>query len=320
MKPGTPPNFAIALLGTLLLVGCAHTGSGDADIESYRAESHREVAALVAQPTANNLAVAALVSEIGDPDPRRSLELIERAEALAPRSPEILWLHLAMCARPNCDTKAQIAARLQSIDPDNGFAWLPDLEQAESSGGPEATTAVIARIGASRKMTFYWNQLEVMTVDALAVAAPSQSLAVRGVAAVGRLAALAIPPLLPLSKACKFEQLELPGRRAACESMAARMEESSTVLTQDLALSLEERWSPAGSPEREIVRAKRRRLDYLITVSSHPSWWHKSGDMALRIETARRSDREEDVELAVVKSLGLPAEPPPAWRDRLHPG
>jgi hypothetical protein len=309
----------MALLCALVLAGCAHTGSGDADTQSYRAERNREAAVLAARPTSNNLAVAALLSEVDERDPRRSLDLIERAEALAPRSPELLWLHFSLCARLNCDAKAQIAARLQTVDPDNGFAWLPDLAQAQSSG-PEATTALIARIGGSRKMTFYWNQLEVMIVDALAVAEPSQNLAIRGVSANGTLAAVAIPPLQPLSKACKDEQLDLPGRRAACQAMVARMEQSSTMLTQSLALSLEERWWLAGSPEREIVRAKRRRLDYLMAVSSQTSWWHKNADMALRIDAARRSDREEDVELAVVKSLGLPAEPPSNWKDTLHPG
>jgi hypothetical protein len=313
------PGFAVAPLCALVLAGCAHTQSGSADVQSYRAASNREAAVLTARPTSNNLAIAALLSQIGNPGPRKSLDLIERAEALAPRSPELLWLHLTICEQLNCEAKAQIAARLQAVDPDNGFAWLPDLVQAQSTG-PEATTAMIVRIGASRRMTFYWNQLVVMTVDALAVAEPSQNLAMRGVGAMGTLAALAIPPLLPLSKACKLEQLDLPGRRAACEAMAARMEQSSTVLTQGLALSLEERWWPAGSPQREIVRAKRRRLDYLMTVSSHTSLWHKNADMALRIDAARRSDREEDVALAVVKSLGLPTEPPSDWKDTLHPG
>jgi hypothetical protein len=32
------------------------------------------------------------------------------------------------------------------------------------------------------------------------------------------------------------------------------MEQSSTVLTQSLALSLQEHWWPAGSPQREVAR------------------------------------------------------------------
>jgi len=169
-------------------------------------------------------------------------------------------------------------------------------------------------------MTLYWNQLEVMMVDALAVASPSQSLATRGTEAIGVLAAQAIPPLQPMSKACRLEQLSLPGRRAACEALVARMEQSSTVLTQSLAISMQERWWPAGSPQREVLRAKRRRLDYLMTMSSRIRWWRMNRDMAVRIDAARKTDREEDVELAMIKSFGLPPEPPMDWKDTLHPG
>ena len=155
-------------------------------------------------------------------------------------------------------------------------------------------------------------------VDALAVANPSQRLATRGTVAIGTLAGQIIPPLQPISKACRLEQLDLPGRRAACEALVARKEQSSTVLTQSLAISMQERWWPAGSPQREVVRAKRRRLDYLMTMSSRIRWWRTNRDMAVRIDAARKSDREEDVELAMIKSLGLPLEPPIDWRDTLH--
>lgn len=288
------------------------------DRRSFRSEQNREVGVLMAHATASNLAAAALLVAPDDPTGRRALDLIERAETLAPQRPELVWLHLAICERLKCDAEAQIAARLQALDPDNGFAWASDLERVQSSGS-DAVTAVIARIGAAPRMTVYWNQLEVMMVDALAVANPSQNLATRYLDAVGVVAAEAVPPLLPMAKACRVAYLDLPGRRAACEAMVARMEQSSTVLTQSLALTLQERWWPPGSPQCEVVRAKRRRLDYLMTTSSRVRWWRINRDVALRIEAARRTDREEDVELAVVKSLGLPPEPPVHWQDPLHP-
>jgi hypothetical protein len=306
----------VAPLCALMLTGCVH-GRG-ADARSLWAERDREAAVLVAHPTPDNLAVAALLAEDDNRDSRQSLKLIERAETLAPRRPELLWLHLAICERLKCDAEAQITAHLLTVDPANGFAWLPELERAQSSG-PEAVTAAIARIGASATMTFYWNQLEVMMVDALAVANPSEDLATRGVVAIGMLAAQVIPALQPMSRACQLGQLELPGRRAACEALVMRMEQSSSVLTQSLALSLEERWWPAGSPRGEIVRAKHRRLDYLLTKSSRIRFWHRNTDMAVRIDTARHTDREEDVELAMVKSFGLPLEPPVNWKDAFHP-
>jgi hypothetical protein len=254
-----------------------------------------------------------------DSNAQQPLDLIERAQKLAPQRPELVWVHLAICERLKCEARAQIAAHLQALDPDNGFAWVPDLERLPLSGS-DAVTAVIARVGAARRMTIYWNLREVMMVDALAVASPSQDLATRGIYAIGILAAEPIPPLQAISRACRLEQLDLPGRRAACEAMAARMEQSDTVFTQSLALSLQERWWPVGSPQHDVLRAKRRRLDYLMMMSSRIRSRRMNHDMAVRIEAARSTDREVDVERAVIKSLGLPPEPPADWKDPVHPG
>lgn len=310
----------VALLCMLTLAGCAYARRSGADARSFRAEQNREAGILIAHATPSDLAAAALLLAADDSDARQPLELIERAQKLAPERPDFAWVHLAICERFKCEARAQIAAQLQALDPDNGFAWAPDLETLPLSRS-DAVTAVIARIGTARRMTIYWNQLEVMVVDALAVASPRQDLATRGIYAMGILAAEPIPPLQAIARACQLEQLDLPGRRVACEAMMARMERSDTVLTQSLALNLQERWWPAGSPQRDILRAKRRRLDYLMTMSSRvPRWWRMNHDMAIRIEAARRTDREEDVERAVIKSLGLPPEAPVDWKDPVHPG
>ena len=319
MQFGKLPSSA-SVLCVLALAGCAHTQGDGTDADAYRAERTRQVEVLVAHPTPTNLAAAALLAWPGDLSGQRPLELIAQAETLAPQSAELAWVHLGICTRLQCEAKEQIEVHLQEIDPDNGFVWMSDLEHAQSSGSEVAVTAAIARIGASPRMTFYWNQLEVMMVDALAVASPSQNLATRANEAIGVIAAQAIPPLQPMSKACRPEQLGLPGRRAACEALVAGMEQSSTVLTQSLAISMQERWWPPGSPEREVLRAKRRRLDYLMTMSSRIRWWRMDRDMAVRIDAARKTDREEDVALAMVKWYGLPPEPPMDWKDTFHPG
>lgn len=304
----------------LMLAGCAYARRSGADAQSFRAERNREAGVLIAHATPNDLAAAALLLAPGDSNAQQPLDLIERAQKLAPHRPDFVWVHLAICERFKCEASEQIVARLQALDPDNGFAWIPDLENQPQSDS-DAITAVIARIGAARRMTIYWNQLEVMMVDALAVASPSEDLATRGIDAIGILAAEPIPPFQAISRACRLEQLDLPGRRAACKAMVARMEQSDAVLTQSLALSLQERWWPAGSPQRDVLRAKRRRLDYLMTMSSRsPRWWRMNHDMGVRIEAARSTDREEDVERAVIMSLGLPLEPPVDWKDPVHPG
>jgi hypothetical protein len=101
--------------------------------------------------------------------------------------------------------------------------------------------------------------------------------------------------------------------------MFVRMEQSSSVLTQSFALSVQQRWWPAGSAERAALLNKHRRLDYLMTVSSRVRLWHMNRDMAVRLDAARRNEREEDVEIAMLKSFGLPTDPPVDWKDPYNP-
>jgi hypothetical protein len=306
------------LLYALTIAGCAHTSS-DVSVQTRNA---REIQVLMDRPTPDRLATASVLEARfeGAAKTDRPLQLVEQAEALAPLRPDLVWLQLGQCRRLQCDAKTQIEDRLKDLDPENGFVWIPNLERAQASGSETAVTEAILRIGNGTRMTFYWNQLEVMVVDGLGVAEPSRSLAVRGVDAVGILSAMAIPPLQPMSKACVRQQLELPRRRAACESMFKRMEQSSTVLTQRLALSVQERWWPAGSAEREALQKQRRRLDYLLAMFCRVRWWRINKDMATRLDAARRTEREEDVELALVRSWGLPTEPPADWKDPYYAG
>lgn len=309
---------SIALLCILTFAACADAPRRGADAQSIRAERNREAAVLIARATPSDLAAAALLLTPDDQNARQPLDLIDRAEALAPQRPELVWVHLAICERLKCGARAQIVAHLQALDPDNGFVWSLDLGRLPSSSDSHAVTAAIARMGAAPRMTLYWNQLDVMLVDALAVASPSQDLVARGVYALGLLATDPTAPLQAIYRACGPEQLDLRDRRAACTALAARMEESDTMLTQSVALRMQERWWPAASRQRAVLRAKRRQLDYLMTMSSRIRPWRMNHDMAVRIAAARSTAREEDVERAVIESMGLPLDPPAGWQDPMH--
>jgi hypothetical protein len=81
----------ISLLCVLALAGCAHAKGDGTDADAFRAERTREVEVLVAHPTPTNLAAAAFLAVPGDPIGRQPLELIARAEALAPQRAELAW-------------------------------------------------------------------------------------------------------------------------------------------------------------------------------------------------------------------------------------
>ena len=305
-------------ISALASAGCAHLPTQAA----MQAKDAREIRALLARPTPETLTIASILEPWTNAEGYADLSMkyIEQAEALAPRRPELVSIELAQCRRLMCADEKRIEDHLKELDPENGFVWLPELVSAQASGSQPEITAAIVRISRSSKMTFYWNELEVLLADGMAVAEPSVGLSDRGVYAIGLASALAIPPLQPMSKACRPDQFEAPGRRAACEALFMQMEHSSSVLTQSLALSVQNRWWPAGTAQHAVLQEKRRRLDYLMTMSSRIRWWRPNRDMALRLEAARQTEREEDVELAVIKSFGLPADPPASWKDSLNAG
>jgi hypothetical protein len=283
--------------------------------KAYAASMTRDaqiVSRLLAHPNADYLATAALFSRLPSNDlgTESPLELIHRATLLAPTSPELAWLELSICRRLKCATAAQIETQMQTLDPDNGLLWVEDLGRSTAAGSEPEVTALVQRIGASSKFTFYFNRLMVMATNALAVGDPKLGLSERGILAIGMISATSIPPLQPISNACRVEELGQEGRRAACEALMSRLEQSSEILEQMLALSIEAHWWPANGPERAVLASKRRRFEYLIAESSRLRLFRMNHDMALRIEAARRYEREEDSALAVIKSFGSPTDPP----------
>jgi hypothetical protein len=281
------------------------------------AKNARIVNALVAQPSPDHLATAALFARFATDSPNAgtSLQLIERADAMAPARPELVWLHLSICRQTNCDAATALESRLKSLDPDNEWAWEPDLSRAIADGSQPSITEAAARMGARSRLTFYWNALAVMAFDALGVGDPALNAIEKGTTVAGLLAGMTIPPLQALTKPCRLEQLDQPGRRQACETLMARMERSNEFITQSLALHIQQRWWAAGTPQRAQLNAQQRRLDYLMTRANRLRLFRLDHDMRTRIDASRTYEREEDVALALMKSFGEPPEPPAGWHD-----
>ncbi len=306
---------ALELFCVLALGGCFHVASVSVDEDSYTAKRRAELEALVARPSPSTLATAALLAYPPIDDAAQPLEFIQRAETMAPEHPELVWVQRAICQRLKCDAAQSIENRLKELDPDNGFAWIPDLERAEQDASDNAVTEAMRHIATTKKMTLYWNSLQVTVFDALAVATPRERLSTRALEAMGMLGAQIIPPLQTLTKPCRADQFGIPRRRETCEAMAMHMEHADSVLIHSLALSMQERWWPVGSAQADSLRMKHRQLDYEILMSSRLRW-RMNHDMSIRMEAARRSEREEDVMLAVMKAYGIPLAAPPDWRDK----
>jgi hypothetical protein len=308
-------GWVLCIMG---LAACADQSGRFPDLDS---QTDADVAALAAKASAGSLATASLLTR-RDAPALRSTDLIARSLVLAPDRPELIWIQWRECADRHCVDEAEIRTRLKTADPGNGLAWLQDLQDAWARQSQPEVTAVLVRMGTAPHMRIYWNPLTVMMVDALAAergASPHSGvgadLSTRMIYSIGVLAALSIPPLQPLGKACRADQFEQPGRRDACAAMAARLQGADTALIQSFGLSIQQKWWPEGSPERAALQAEHQQLDYLIKASSLPRPLHMNRDAATRLAAARRSESETDVMRAMLAAFHKPIERPADWKD-----
>ena len=311
----------------LILLLASLAGCADEALKAREADEQREIAVaeLTARGTAQSLAAASLLGRFKHE--RRSQELIDRAVAIAPDQPALAYVQWRECAGAQCAKEAEIRTRLQAVAPDNGLVWLPELSAAWERADAPAVTGAVAKIGASRHISIYWNSLIVMLVDAFGEKSPStgrpvfaQSPTDRMVDAIGILAAVSTPPLQAIAKSCHADQFDQPGRREACEAMMARLADSDNFLLQRLAVSIQQRWWPEGSLERGQLRARRRQFDYVMLASSRIRVLHVDRDSARRLEAMRQSNDELDVMRAMLAFHHEPLEPPANWRNPYAPG
>jgi hypothetical protein len=305
----------------LVLAGLVACAGEPRKAHDFEAQRDAAVAELTKRGTAQSLATASLLSSFKNA--AQSQALIKRAVDVAPEQPALAYLQWRECAAGPCAEEQQIRIRLQAVAPDNGLSWLPDLNAAWESADAFAVTLAVARIGASRHISIYWNALVVMMTDALGEGSPSPTgaaifpdLTTRMVYAVGILSAVSIPPLLYMGKSCRLDQFDQPGRREACEAMTARLSESDNVLMQGLAISIQQKWWPEGSVEREQLHAQRRQLDYVLEASTRTRVLHMRRDSAERLKSLRNSNREVEAMQAMLVIYHRPPQRPTNWKGR----
>ncbi len=320
-------SVLLMLLGTV--AATAFAAPRPSRLEHQASDEETEVAFLLSQGTADSLATASLLAHlIRDPDDGSEAKsakpqptaLIEKAVALAPGRPELIWLLLRDCEQRRCSEELRIAARLKALDPDNGFAWLAELRTARSFSAPEVTQ-ILEQIGAAKKPRLYWNNLAVMMFDSLTHHGRSQpaTAITRGADdrltyVIGILAAVDIPAFQAMTHACRVDQFDLPGRREACQSVMTRLTTSDTVITQGMGVGMQEGWWSVDSPEHEALRQKHLQLRYLIVASSRARGAHADEDAVRRVDAMRHLQREDEVERAMLTSFHEPLERPADWR------
>jgi len=293
-----------------------------------RSDEAREVAFLIHAGTADSLAAASLLAHLvphpdgsevaAGPDPTR---LIDQAVALAPARPDLVWLQLRDCERRRCPTAARLAERLESLDPENGFAFSTELRTVPDLPAGDATR-ILERMGAARNPRLYWNRLTAALFEALThrdrAAPPTEITRApddRLQRVTGLLAAVDVPAVAPVARYCRLDQFELPGRRAACVSVMSRLAVSDSVIAQNMSLTVQESWWPVGVAERVTLHRLREQHRYLTVASNRLRPGLADRDATRRVDAMRRLPLEEDVERAMLEDFHEPLQRPSDWQE-----
>ncbi len=314
------------IASVLIAMAAFMLGRADAAATHKGSDEATELDALIVLGTPDALATASLLAHLVQSDDSEQSEsadpsaLIQKAVALAPNRPELIWLQLRDCEQRRCPDQTAIAGRLQALDRDNGLAWLSDLRplpNLEAAG----ITRTLTRIAAGEHPRVYWNKLAVMMFGALThhdrsrpATAITRDADDRLTHVTSILAAVTIPALQSLAHACRLDQFDLPGRRSACEAVMTRLQSSDAALVQDLSVTLQESWWPEDSSEYAALRTLYLQQRYLTVESNRERQGRADRDAELRVAAMRRLEREDEVERTLLSDFHEPLERPSSWR------
>lgn len=301
----------------------ASSPKADDPYPAWRAAAAR---ALGARGTAEALATAAALTFVGSPSRSKAetgraataaLELADQAIDRAPNNPAIGWLRLQLCAAaPACDIR-EAATTLRWVDADNGAAWLPLLVLAQRDRDAVEVDRILADMAKGTRFDVYANRTTVLLFDALREgrgSLPAHYLT----SDLGRLAeasgladAVVVPAFSPLINACREAAAE---RREKCLELGRTLQHADTVLAQLVGFSIARRLTPPDSKDLRMLAERRHVLEWRAASAAESEAsqlpWVKNARARARIAVMRRYAREEDADIALLRQLKMPIEPP----------
>ncbi len=283
---------------------------------SRAALQRQTVQALILRADANSLAAAAALSFKQATSPS-ALELAVSASELAPQSAVIGWLHLQLCVEtPACDFR-DVATVLRWVDADNGASWLPILAGAYREHDWLEVDRVIADMAQTRHFDLYWNRLVVLIADALYQARGELP---RGFAAsdaqrldiADGIAGELVPPFATLLESCRAAAVGSE-RREACLKLSRIMQHGDTMVAQVAGFGLERHLVAPDSKEGRALGERRHVLEWRAMMAARADSvvlpWLRNARARKRLALMRKSSRQEDLFVAILRQHRLALEP-----------
>jgi beta-lactamase regulating signal transducer with metallopeptidase domain len=264
-------------------------------------------------------------------DATRRLAWLARAVAKAPDQVDLVMLERDYCRNwnPRCDV-ASLDARLQALDPHNGFVWLDALQMAVASRDSAGIDAALAAIGRTGHVDAYRNHLFAHLVEVLhGIAGEDFVSASEQLAGIGR--GIRLNAMIAFSSVCNRRAPALGAARLAlCRKAALAFEHGDTFEVADTGSEIAMRLWPAGTPQHERAAIRNHRRDYLIRQAGRlwsPGGLHRlvlvfdsrrylEHMYALNVRLDGRYPREQDALRAELIAAGLGVTPPPLSKDQ----
>jgi hypothetical protein len=312
-------NIGTALVAGLLLTPLAAAGNHApaSSVIAFTAWQALAVDKLATMPDADAQVTAAALARLS-PDGSKSIQLIDRALAIAPHAADIGLLDVAVCGmQSGCDVLNRETSQ-RRIDPGNGAAWMATLHDASARGDKTRVNAILANMAQAKRFDTYFTPLGRRFISALKrVSIPQDSQgdtpeARRQAQAMAMVAALAIPALQDVLHACKPDAPISADRRNACRGIAASMQRGDTMIANLVGLRLQE-WTARDAADRAQALAQRRLLQWrmaqLNAISGTPALSPTS-----QMASTLKYDREIDGVDAMLANADKPLDPPADWQ------
>jgi hypothetical protein len=104
---------------------------------------------------------------------QRALAAIARANLIAPKRPDLAWLHARICMlSPGCEPEP-VESRFRKLAPDNGVVWLGPLARAQTRSDKRVEDQILEAMSRAQRFDLYWTGLVWRITEARHAHAPA---------------------------------------------------------------------------------------------------------------------------------------------------
>jgi hypothetical protein len=250
---------------------------------------------------------------------QRALAAIARANVLAPKRPDLAWLHARICMlSPGCEPEP-VESRLRKLAPENGVVWLGPLARAQTRGDRRVEDQILEAMSRAQRFDLYWTDIVWRITTARNArepaagtpGAPPHPLTNALDQTTEALSNAVVPAFKPLNTSCGLERTQDPATRTRCERIAQAMQQSDTTLVEGLGIGIAQRLATPASPDALVLEERGATLSYRSQAAGAVvrSQVERDKFSAQMMELMKKLPREQDVSVAILRWAGEPLLP-----------